>query len=465
MSYKRATPFANLGKSANVGSWIDDKWNKGQAAVTGAYDAVSSGIDNVYNAGAATGNAVYNGIENNVVAPVVGAVNTAIDKTQDVARGIGQIGVAAGNSLRNTVMAPVNVALGAKDGLIAGAQKGLGGAVQGALDGGWNAGKQVGKDYTSASRQLEAGVNQAGFADTQSHGLTSLGATRTPGVGLGSAVPTTQAPPVNPSVIGAPRAVPVPSPTGYGQPKAAPAADAVNNGHAASAWQQDPFRKTHGGAYNPNLSMDRQKMQGIAKSAFAQLEKEAAPGLAGALSRGVKGLGNMLSRSSNAAKRTAMNSSLQGNGFASASEARASGLSPSIVSGALDDAKAAVKGTGNARRGAGKALANGAGRIEDSKGIQNAINYGSGAIAGTGALYGAHSMGRNSGHTAGIHEGVENGMELGMQGAQAMQPGDPGFMGRLSDLFTGTQQGPDTGAVRQQLTSDRDKLIQQLIAG
>ena len=91
--------------------------------------------------------------------------------------------------------------------------------------------------------------------------------------------------------------------------------------------------------------------------------------------------------------------------------------------------------------------------------------YGAGTIAGGAGLYGAHSMGHNSGRKEGVTEGFDNGMNLGIQGAQQAQPGDPGWMGRLSDLFTGTDQGPDAGAVRQGLMSNRDKMIAALIKG
>jgi hypothetical protein len=74
-------------------------------------------------------------------------------------------------------------------------------------------------------------------------------------------------------------------------------------------------------------------------------------------------------------------------------------------------------------------------------------------------------MGHNSGRESGVLEGVDQGMELGLQGAQAMQPGDPGFLGRLGDLFTGTQAGPDVAAMRQGLNSDRDKLVKAILEG
>jgi hypothetical protein len=73
-------------------------------------------------------------------------------------------------------------------------------------------------------------------------------------------------------------------------------------------------------------------------------------------------------------------------------------------------------------------------------------------------------MGQSSGREAGLTEGVDQGIGLGLEGAKAMQPGDPGFMGRLGDLFTGTQSGPDAATMRQGLTTERDKLIQSLLA-
>lgn len=368
--------------------------------------------------------------------------------------------------------------------------------------------QNMGSQFTPSAKPAAAPTNANNTLGSRLSGLfgiddnvDDLPATRTPLPGPGSAVPTTAKPPTSVSdaeIAAAPKATPVPSPTGFGAPKfpstptpGVPRGPASPSGPAAapSPEQIAAFRKQTGSRFDPKSKMDMQNMRRLmggagtinrqqygtgmqmagpqptlAKSAFASLEKGAAGGLAGVAQKAVGGVGKFLTRSGTKAKRTAATTSLQGNGFGSLSEARRSGLSPDVVNGALDDAKTAVKNTGNTRKGVGSALSGHADTIGSSKGVQNAINYGGGAAVAGGGLYGAHSIGHSSGRESGLTEGVDQGMELGMQGAQAMQPGDPGFMGRLGDLFTGTQAGPDADTMRQGMMSQRDKLIQSLIS-
>ncbi len=328
--------------------------------------------------------------------------------------------------------------------------------------------------------------------------VADLPATRTPMPGPGSAVPTTAKPPssVSPAEIAAaPKAIPVPSPTGFGAPKfpssptpGTPVGPKPAPSETPTAEHIAAFRKQTGSRFDPKSRMDMQNMRRLmggagtmdrkqygtaqqlagpqptlAKTAFAQLEKEA---LAKGISKGLSWAGKGLSRAGTKAKRTAAANSLQGNGFSSLSEARqhAVGKPSGLASMAIDDAKTAVSSTGNTRKGVGRALSGHADTIDGSKGIQNTINYGAGAIAGGAGLVGAHSMGHSSGREEGITEGVDQGLDLGLQGAQSAQPADPGFMGRLGDLFTGRQQGPDAATMRQGLGTERDKLIQALLA-
>ncbi len=191
------------------------------------------------------------------------------------------------------------------------------------------------------------------------------------------------------------------------------------------------------------------------KTAFAMLEKEAlAKGVSKLLSAGGQFLRGSARKAKSTAGRWALDAAKgQDNMLGSMDEATKLRIH--------QDASGAA---GNIRASAGRGLSGAADSIDASKGIQNAINYGGGtALAGAG-LYGANRMGHNSGMEEGLTEGVDQGLDLGLRGAQAMQPGDPGFMGRLGDLFTGTQSGPDASTMRQGLSTERDKLIQSLLA-
>ena len=231
------------------------------------------------------------------------------------------------------------------------------------------------------------------------------------------------------------------------------------------------------------ISPDFDSADGM-KTAFAMLEKGAAGGLAGVAQKAVAGVGKMFQGSANKARKGVADQFLKDRNITSQAMKNTATLQPPKagvagpqkakyrVSGMSDaerkimtaQQRSEVLGTATGRASAGKSLRGAANSIENSKGIQNAINYGGGAALGGAGLYGAHSMGHSSGREDGMTEGVDNGIQLGLQGAQAMQPGDPGFMGRLGDLFTGTQSGPDVATMRQGLSADRDKLIQALIA-
>lgn len=239
------------------------------------------------------------------------------------------------------------------------------------------------------------------------------------------------------------------------------------------------FRKSTGTNFNAKSKMDMQNMRRLmggadtmdrkqygtaqqlagpqptlAKTAFAQLEKVAlAKGVSKLLGATGRGISSMGSAAKASAKPAALKKIKDAGGIAAV--------------GGRDAGKAILdkaKLVGDKRLSAGAGLQRADNALASSKGAQNAINYGAGTVAGGAGLIGAHSMGRNSGREEGVTEGTDRGIDLGLQGAQAMQPGDPGFMGRLGDLFTGTQAGPDAATMRQGLSTERDKLIQSLLA-
>ena len=192
----------------------------------------------------------------------------------------------------------------------------------------------------------------------------------------------------------------------------------------------------------------------------ADMEKEA---LAKLIGNGLKLGAGKLGASANKAKRLAMKSSLADNGFESLSQVRQSGLSPTTITGAIDDAKRAVTTTANTRAGVSRALNSHANSIDGSKGIQNAINYGSGAIAGGGLLYGANRMGHSSGMEEGVNRGFDSGVEAGIE--QMNQPGaEQGVFGRIADVFTGgSPQGPNAGVAYGNIGANREAYIDRLL--
>ena len=240
------------------------------------------------------------------------------------------------------------------------------------------------------------------------------------------------------------------------------------------------FRKQTGTNFNPKSRMDMQNMHRLMggsetidrkqygrtqqlagpqfnKTAFAQLEKGA--GIpAGKLLRTARQVAMGATDDVGAAARRASRATLHD------TQARLpiGGPLPS-AGGAMDDAAAAARRATRASDLDAQARLP-MGKTPMNPNVVKGLKIGAGTIAGGGALYGAHSMGHNSGRESGVIEGTDRGIDLGLQGAQAMQPGDPGFMGRLGDLFTGAQAGPDAATMRQGLSTERDKLIQSLLA-
>jgi flagellar biosynthesis/type III secretory pathway protein FliH len=106
---------------------------------------------------------------------------------------------------------------------------------------------------------------------------------------------------------------------------------------------------------------------------------------------------------------------------------------------------------------------------ENAKNIDDVALGGAGVLGvGLGAK-GLHSHGYERGNKHGITEGIGEGWDTGVrQGASvasAMQPGDPGFLGRLGALFTGQQSGPGPDRAVDFLSQNREQLLAQLMAG
>jgi hypothetical protein len=202
-----------------------------------------------------------------------------------------------------------------------------------------------------------------------------------------------------------------------------------------------------GGKLTPNQvyanqaykNIDAKRNQQRKSAAFDALgmEKEAlAQGIAKLLGMG----GKALSRSGQSAKAVAGMKSL-GNS------------PPGLITQEAADAAKKLYSTGDRRLGIGGALTNAAGKIDDTPWLKNTINA-TGLAAGGAGAYG---LGRGQGREKGIGEGLVNGIRLGVAGAN--RP-DPGFFGRLGQVFTGTPE-TDMSAIENYISNNKDKIIQQ----
>jgi hypothetical protein len=199
------------------------------------------------------------------------------------------------------------------------------------------------------------------------------------------------------------------------------------------------FRKEHGGAFDPNSRVDRQKMQILQqKSAFEALgmEKEAlAQAVAKGLGWGSKAIGNLGTKSWRKARETAM------------------AADPSLRK--IDAARNTMD-SGKNLRSAGKALLGASSKIDDTPWLKNTIN--TAGVTGLGA--GAYGIGSGRGERRGIGKGLTEGIGIGS--AHAYQP-DPGVLGRLGQLFTGTPQA-DMSALNAWLNENKDEVIKKILS-
>jgi len=132
---------------------------------------------------------------------------------------------------------------------------------------------------------------------------------------------------------------------------------------------------------------------------------------------------------------------------------------------ALEAMSTAAKGVGNKRQGLADAMGNVGLKIQSSPGLSKTLDYGVPAVAGGGALYGSNRLGHSSGREQGVGEGYDVGSEVGMQAALNSQPGDPGVIGRILNVFRGQQQGPDAGAIQNLLEQSKGNILQTILSG
>ena len=238
-----------------------------------------------------------------------------------------------------------------------------------------------------------------------------------------------------------------------------------------AAWQQN------GGRMSPNQMYQDPGYMGISKSGSltpfaiyeldpaASMEKAAMAGgiagwLRGALQRGAQGL----NRGSRMAKATAGRTAKTEANAAQKVQAGATSVAgdlPKLPTG-REAFQTAYAGAGNGRQGLADFMGNAGLRIDASPGLQKAINYGAPAAAAGGIFYGGNRMGHSSGLDEGLDKGFDTGADYGIQAALANAPKDPGFFGRIADVFTGQQQGPQAYDIQSLLDSNKAQILKQL---
>lgn len=491
---------------------------------------------------------VKDSVWNNAVKPFGNALG-------QVGRGIGQVTQGLSEGYGNLIKTPMRAMGGALTGGLNAAMKGyqqngrvdLGAIGQGAVDGGWNAGRDsLGWAANGAAKNLQGWGNVAGGAANTAFSMNPVTMAARGGYGLGQGLatgtenwinnklqsfggmmrpanspmqqmgppasaapmpqmgppaPTTQFPQMGPPASAAPMqqmgpptpfaslqspgAAPrpvagVPSPTAYQGPTQADYQRTMGSYNPNSPFDQrkaqaiDQIWQQNGGRVSPNQVYADPRYAGLAKAGSAvtpfalcdpswdTTEKAAATGIAGwlrsALTSGAKGL----NRSSRMAKAIAGRGARAEANAAHKLQAGATSVASDLpaLPSAREAFDTAYAGAGNARQGLANFMGNTGLRIDASPGLQKLINYGVPATALGGAFYGGNRMGHNSGMETGLSRGFDTGADYGIQTALANAPQDPGFFGRIADVFTGQQKGPQAVDMQALLDANKAQILQ-----
>ncbi len=192
------------------------------------------------------------------------------------------------------------------------------------------------------------------------------------------------------------------------------------------------FRNTHGGAFDPNSRVDRQKMEQL--RAFGQSNPQMATASPNTFSRGFyqKSAGALLKGLVTGAGGLATKARARlGQGVAAAKPYAAPALA--TASKAMDGA---------------------------SKGLKSPL-AGKAAVVGGGATVGG-VVGQAIGKRDGLEEGVGKGLDAGLQTSTPQPSIAPDLLARIKAVFTGAQAAP----APQTVTPDRRAaIIQQILAG
>ena len=262
-----------------------------------------------------------------------------------------------------------------------------------------------------------------------------------------------------------PRAIPVPGAAVMPPTPPAPPAQLAAPAPVAPPQQQPDysaqFRQQHGGAFDPNSAMDRQKMQQLQGGVFKQAgASEIAAILGKALDKGKRAYGasrpteGILAGAKHAVG-GAKNVVAEAMGGA---QNRAG--AHSLLSGIKNQAGAAKGALSNRLKNMDKGYAGAAG-----------IGLAAGSSMAASNAVGMH-RGRTEGFEDGMNKGFDSGKDLGAErgaaagydaAAKSLSSKDPGVMGRFKELFTG--RGDVLDPADEQAAARRAAALQQILSG
>ena len=375
------------------------------------------------------------------------------------------------NSMGATQNAAKGVASGAANAPTQGASPGAG---QSAASG---AGQTTGKAVANAAG------NAAGNATGKSNNNANLAATATQGA---------QAADPNFAPAFKPQAMPQ-------RGQASKPATTANTTAAPAGGPSDAFLKKTMGSYDPNSALDQKKAEriktlwnqnggnltpnqvygdsqyGQIKSAFWLLgaidsedgmQKEAA---VRAIGKGLGWLGGKFTRGAGRMRQGRWHNAFEdatGMGRAAAKK----NLSKADYAVAREAAEEAAGKFGDSRLArAGSKLGQWGDDMlamdpNKAKWINRAALGGGALGIGAGGYNIGHGRGHDQGMELGVGHGYDIGSQLGIQMAAQSRPQDPGFFGRLADVFTGQEQGPDPYMLQNAMLNNREQIVNAILA-
>lgn len=307
----------------------------------------------------------------------------------------------------------------------------------GPVDSMFNGALHAGARLWNGIQRLRDGIQQFDPVGRLFNGAQNLGTQ------IGQSLPQPQqpaAPPPPPAQPATPHPPPVPS-TPAQPPATAPAT-------APAPPVSPPNYARIMGSYNPNSSLDQRKKRAIDSLYALGITSPNAI------------YSNSLYKNATASQVSPF-AILEKSAYTAASSAAAKALAatrPAFKGGWWNNLKNGVMQGGKSIGGpsTGKGLAYNTGR------------WGLPTLGGGSLLAGSNLMGRSSGHAKGYAEGTDKGFDLGSEKASdmfgALSPQDPGFMGRLMELFTGRQSGPDASALKMHMQEYKKSLIEKALA-
>lgn len=356
------------------------------------------------------------------------------------------------------------------------------------------AGTVAGGAATNAANPTQAGGSSGGiFGTLGAAGRNVAQAAQNAAKTVTAPTPAPTPAPTTPGVVPAAPATPPPLPAAGARPPV----PTITDQHRAA------FQRGTRSTYDPNSWLDRNKMDALLRgqrnwannanarnvgrgqrydwmsksggeniTPFAALEKEAM----------LKGVGNILRWGGGKLRRSGakarQSGKTRGGGGDDVIElggptGRAPGpnatTSEMILHPTANRVPTAARMAGEGRLGLGNKLKGMGNSLDDwaaaNPGLARAINIGVPTGAAGIGMYGANRMGHSSGRELGIGEGYDVGSQIGAQLALQAQPKDPGILGRILDVFTGQEKGPDYATIQGLLDSHRSQILPAILKG